>query len=310
MEDYTMEEKLLYHYISQEAIMNIVGENGICLRFSHYDCLNDINEGKDAIKIQQEVCEELLGENEQNDKILKEIYQVTPNFEVIMAPHAGKSHGCKRENGKMTASGSIEIIQTGSIPYICCFSKGKDLLPMWNYYSKNQRYEGYNVGLQIKEGVIYSILDEKMEPIENPSITLSFLDVIYNREEKRKIVKEEILNQIKNKDMIAYQRKFNEWSMAFKNEAFEHEDETRLICFASKKNIEDEYFNKYVVKYRAANGMLIPYIDIQFEKALLKRITIGPLIEKEKAKETLQMYLQSKNYTDVNIRTSKVPIRY
>lgn len=71
---------------------------------------------------------------------------------------------------------------------------------MWNYYSKNQRYEGYNVGLQIKEGVIYSILDEKMEPIENPSITLSFLDVIYNREEKRKIVKEEILNQIKNKD--------------------------------------------------------------------------------------------------------------
>lgn len=34
--------------------------------------------------------------------------------------------------------------------------------------------------------------------------------------------------------MIAYQRKFNEWSMAFKNEAFEHEDETRLICFASE----------------------------------------------------------------------------
>lgn len=39
-----MEEKLLYHYTSQEAIMNIVGENGICLRFSRYDCLNDINE--------------------------------------------------------------------------------------------------------------------------------------------------------------------------------------------------------------------------------------------------------------------------
>lgn len=76
---------------------------------------------------------------------------------------------------------------------------------------------------------IYSILDEKMKPIGNPSITLSFLDVIYKREEKRKIVKEEILNQIKNKDMIAYQRKFNEWSMAFKNEAFEHEDTIERI---------------------------------------------------------------------------------
>lgn len=305
-----MEEKLLYHYTSQEAIMNIVGENGICLRFSRYDCLNDINEGKEAIKIQQEVCEELLGENEQNDKILKEIYQVTPNFEVIIAPATGKSHGCKRENGKMRASGSIEIIRTESIPYICCLSKGKDLLPMWNYYSKNQRYEGYNVGLQIEEGTKYSILNEEMKPIKNPSTGLRFLDVIYDREEKKKIVKEEILSQIKKKDMEAYQEKFNEWSMSFKNEAFEHEDETRLICFASKENIKDEYFNKYVVKYRAANGMLIPYIDIQFEKALLKRITIGPLIEKEKAKETLQMYLQSKNYTDVDIRTSEVPIRY
>lgn len=305
-----MEEKLLYHYTSQEAIMNIVRENGICLRFSHYDCLNDINEGKEAIKIQQEVCKELLGENEQNDKILKEIYQVTPNFEVIMAPHTGKSHECKRENGKVIASGSIEVIQTGSIPYICCFSKGKDLLPMWNYYSKNQRYEGYNVGLQIKEGVKYSILDEKMEPIENTSTRLSFLNVIYNREEKRRIVKEEILNQIKNRDIIAYQEKLNEWSMSFKNEAFEHEDETRLICFASKENIKDEYFNEYVVKYRTANGMIVPYMDIQLEKTVLKRITIGPLIEKEKAKETLQMYLQSKNYADVNIYSSEVPIRY
>ena len=53
--------------------------------------------------------------------------------------------------------------------------------------------------------MIYSILDEKMKPIGNPSITLSFLDVIYKREEKRKIVKEEILNQIKNKDLGTFQ---------------------------------------------------------------------------------------------------------
>ena len=32
--------------------------------------------------------------------------------------------------------------------YLCCFSKASDDLAMWNYYIKNDGYDGYCIGLQ------------------------------------------------------------------------------------------------------------------------------------------------------------------
>lgn len=131
----TIEEiDMIYHYTSAEALMSIIQENGIHLRFSQYDCLNDANEGGEAVRIQKEICEELIKENTEGQvlELIEKIAEVTPRYNALIAPKHGKPGEVTIKDGKLSGEASITVYNSETIPYICCFSKSKDSLPMWN----------------------------------------------------------------------------------------------------------------------------------------------------------------------------------
>lgn len=71
-----------------------------------------------------------------------------------------------------------------------------------------------------------------------------------------------------------------------------------------------EESEKKKCKFREKNGILMPYIEKNFDKEILEKITVGPLIEREVAKENLELYLENNRYKNVEIDYSKAPIRY
>ena len=62
---------------------------------------------------------------------------------------------------------------------VACFSQDSDLLPMWNYYLKNGKFEGYNLGFSFPE---YDLNSGLMKA-----------KVIYENKEKERIIRSTIL---------------------------------------------------------------------------------------------------------------------
>ena len=50
---------LIYHYTSRDALIHIMQENELKFWASRVDCLNDMEEEHDALRIFGDVCEEL-----------------------------------------------------------------------------------------------------------------------------------------------------------------------------------------------------------------------------------------------------------
>lgn len=90
--------------------------------------------------------------------------------------------------------------------------------------------------------------------------------------------------------------------IGYKDEAFEYENEIRIINL-----IRDEDL-KYT-KYRTKNGVLIPYLELQFPKKVLSEIWIPNNEKTEMNKNSLQCMLNQNGYNGVEIKVSKTPYR-
>ena len=64
------------------------------------------------------------------------------------------------------------------------------------------------------------------------------------------------------------------------------------------------------IKYKVKNGVLVPYLELKFDKAAIEEITVGPLIEQDLAVKNLREFLEQRGYSDVDIKVSEIPIRY
>ena len=60
--DYKKINDNIYHYTSPEGLLGILGDTGIELHFTRYDCVNDTSEGRDLIDIYLKACKEFLKE--------------------------------------------------------------------------------------------------------------------------------------------------------------------------------------------------------------------------------------------------------
>ena len=63
------------------------------------------------------------------------------------------------------------------------------------------------------------------------------------------------------------------------------------------------------IKFRSANGLIIPYVELDFDRHNLHHVTIGPLMEQGTAYATLATFLYHRGYRP-RIAMSGVPIRY
>lgn len=277
----------IYHYTSPEGLLSILKDQK--LWFTRYDCLNDYTEREYIITVFHSVCKKLKNEKEISDSFYEKIIDVEIDKREILS----------------VSNEPFEYDIVDSDYYVCCFSKNRDSLPMWNYYSKNNQFEGYNIEFDI------DIVDYNKAQNENCRIEMH--EIIYKKKEQERIIKEAILKtyslsekyndfEITKLSLAGYLKKL---SLVFKRQCFEHEEEVRMILIIPKDGNEF-----YPLNYRTSNGCIIPYIEYEFKKRVLLGLTIGPLVNVEASQKTLWQILKQNGYRFDSIEPSDIPIRY
>lgn len=288
----------VYHYTSPEGLMGILRKRKLVLWFSHADYLNDMSEGKDILTQYQAVCKELRDKKQISDHIYQFLNRIEPARDRV---GYDKKRGC------------YQLSPEKKDTYICCFSWDKDSLPMWNYYTKGSRYQGYNIGLRF-----LSLESRSTDPaLRAPEI----YSVIYEEDKKQAILRTLIETltdcyQSAQEDLLGndggYIRAWiSQFLLAyryvFKNNAFRHENEMRMV-------VQLPRYSDREVKFRAKEGLLIPYIEVEFHPLVFSEVTIGPLLEASTAKATLSRFLETQGYARPGGRErifqSSIPIRY
>ena len=302
--------KVLYHYTSCSALQSILrGSKQKCtspvLYFTRFDSLNDKDEKNDIIKFKQRYSQKKF----ESGEISQSFYDVLNDVSVS----SKKIIPTERETDDINPLDSNEREQECDV-YLCCFSKEDDLLPMWNYYSKSNHYEGYCIGFSNK-----SFQELRFK---GNSFKLEVYKVIYSDEEKEKIFDSFFIplaqdydsGSDKQKEQIKQQISFflADFQYLFKNKAFEHEKEMRAILYIPKNvntsNMENDYISN--IKYRDSHGYIVPYIEFTCPENSVVSVKTAPLLERELAIKNLSEYLEHLGYKDVIVDSSSIPIRF
>lgn len=303
-------DNTVYHYTSPSGLLGIVdnGEDSknAKLWFTRWDSLNDKNERYDIQEVLKEY-KELKGDDireEFQDAIQELIDTEVDEWELSAEPVT------------IDANERIVSEMDSKNVYICSFSTDGDSLPMWNYYSKSSRYEGYALGIDFV----------KWENIENSyGYMLNKYQIIYQEEDKRKKLDEILLKceqsleffkkrrdpeDVKPEDIERVKRDLSlsiaELQFCFKDEHFSHEKEVRVILRIPK---DKDISNGLPTKYRTGNGYIIPYVEASVPKEAITSVTVGPLLEKELAEKNVKEMMESRGCS-CKVHTSEVPIRF
>ncbi|MEG0899751.1 MAG: DUF2971 domain-containing protein [Oscillospiraceae bacterium] len=194
--------------------------------------------------------------------------------------------------------------------YITSFSMTGDSLPMWSMYGKN----GAGIALGFDRAIIEKVnpslyrcsyLDDKLknkitkfcEKMKGEKISqevfgfvfiIAFFALLLNDDKKQR------------EKMIDSFLPFLLFMTYAKDPAYKYEDEVRLLIH-SDENSE--------IKYRAQNNLIIPYIDNYFPKEALTTVVVGPTNDMKRTVKSIDRYLKSKGFNNLQIIESKVPYR-
>lgn len=274
---------MLYHYTTPEGLLGILQEEEVNLHFTKFTALNDKMEGKVLQKRFLDIFERLYHEGKIEKSELEKLEDCV-SFEM----------------GRFTylIDGKVEEFNTEDT-FVCSFSKAQDSLPMWNYYVKDGSYQGYNIGF--KNPYICSRFSDKRLIYD----IFRLSPIIYSERQFEKFLRkhEDIIDWTTEDFRRCLMQIFCNGVLEHKMECFSHEQEVRMIYTASKEKKKD-------IKYKVKNGVLVPYLELKFDKAAIQEITVGPLIEQDLAVKNLREFLEQRGYPDVDIKVSEIPIRY
>ena len=191
--------------------------------------------------------------------------------------------------------------------YVLCFSKHRDLLNLWKYYSKGNRYEAVSIGLSSE---FVNTITRKNEPHE-----IIAFPVVYDEATQKQYIKSflfDFLDAAKSIDLLddtVFLNTFvadalSMWNVLFKSVYFSDEQEVRAVLFLPKDARE-------TVRYRTSNQLVIPYIVHSFDKNCVEEICLGPLDDKSSKQNisVLQEALETK-FSNINITSSKITLRF
>lgn len=280
----------IYHYTSPSGLQGIISSNSMW--FTHYKFLNDKSEKYYAFSTFKECLVE------QKENLNKNFYDAVLNLIC--------------EGGNF--SENIFYQKASKFPdyYIASFSLNPDSLNMWNYYTKDKNKTGYS-------------LEFKLSELEDSLVNKSYNAYRVNYD------KEKLIQKINY-----YIRCFNEgWddnrskvflhclcmlliesidaeSLQNKHHAFSSEEEFRIVFKIEEYNREKIRCEK-LMKFRELNGIMVPFLDIGFNKECVKGIRISPTQQDELAKEGLRIVLDNNEYKNIpseKITVSDIPLRY
>lgn len=289
--------QLIYHYTSPEGLNSIISK--CTLRFTDRNYLNDYSEGRYIM----EICK--------NSRIS------------FLFPDNCRNHFMQlcREMLNNPLKKKVPTFQ-------CSFSVKNDVLPLWNYYSKSEGIRGYNLCFS-SDNLIHNVKTSSYEVAKKSSNSLPIFGgkVIYNEKKQKDIIKKivtdftNIISQnIEDKSFcfLAVELLVDKLLLIgsfFKPKYFKHEEEYRLLIkpiLTIKDGINKYYVIKKEPESTVKNGLIIPHIDLKFDKFDLQEISISPTLNFEETKcnliNALKMY--SYNYENIKITKSNIPVRF
>jgi hypothetical protein len=210
--------------------------------------------------------------------------------------------------------------------YVSCFCERDDLLSQWRGYTKLGG--GYCIEFKLNDRELPSTIKNGL----NSDFFLR--KVIYEKE-----VQEKLMSSLVEKTfslLVTFTNGFTindaslyigyaltfiknysvEYMICFKNEAFQEEQEWRLIHIGDPSNGGGSRLN-----YRETGSLLIPYVELAFgderhgdfysvySDFVIPSIRFGPTIYPELTRRSLDMFLQKNGYHRTEIRGSDVPLR-
>lgn len=299
------DNELLYHYTSPKGIESILRGNGIELRFTRIDCLNDVTEGNSITTYYENVCKQLLTNKDIDGQFYHSIVDLLPKQELVFLYGSGLPVGADGIAYK-------DYYIAEYITYVFCFSKHADSLPMWNYYLKEGKYEGYSLGFSTSElknkfhynSIRWDFISEfvvvEYDDCEKDDILKDYIQALYRFREQD----DPQLSRIK----AAISRELFKWRYAFKPECFSHEEEARLLIHVPLNEQKESLasFTKRQLTFDDDNGIPKYIYAPLMDKTALRKITLSPLFEENKG---FLSELTGKGYAP-NINYSKIPLRF
>ena len=278
----------IYHYTKPEKLLNILKSASI--RFSNALYLND----KDEIAYSYKLIVKLIDE--------------TPNLETDVFEKI-KNHFISKYkhiiDGEIDSKIELEYFTTS-------FSSENDNLTLWNNYSKGKIYTGYNIGFN-KDLLIKDMIEKEFHPI--------YGSVIYDTKKQAKILTsifkkwntqiKNLSNTRKNYEVHLFDLIFelidilSIVSLFFKNPQFNNEKEYRIVL-VNGVDIKSAKQTKIIEK----NGLFIPYIEYNFSHNTVSNVNIGPTLDERIFYASTNRMLMNYGYENIDVRKSKIPLRY
>ncbi len=267
------------HYTRALAV-NAIFVNGT-IRFTRWDFLNDMSEFTYVYGLVKEALE--TGDYEEEFcRYMREISDI-----------------------HYTLRKSTEYPKTEDY-YVASFSFNHDCLPLWSNYAKMNEADGYSIqfsrhdlrkSLQRKNGVtIYQgcvIYDVETQKALVGKI-LSSLNTLYGIME----------DEAERAERVAacFEEYISIVAGFFKHPSFANEEEFRFVYKCSK----DE--TRYPIKTRVLNGIIIPCIDLEFDREICEKITVSPAVNPVTAQNGLR-FLRELVGGRFDIAVSCIPYR-
>lgn len=272
---------ILYHYTTGQGVFGII--NSKQLHCSNVMFLNDPSEQKYSNEI----------------------------LEVVLS----KCSLCKKIYDTFYNESYHDVILNQTDKFIASFSKNRDSLSMWNYYSKGN---GYNIGFEI---------DAIIKNNHGNKVYIKKVELIYDKNEqlkrttnfilsfKDKLKRYHELNALSEHDYYKYEQETNwlieefndgiyDLMITFKHEAYENEEEIRLI-------VNPDSFQREPTEYKISNnGVFIEFVGLNLNpKEDIKSITIHPLNEDIHLQSTKHFLYSRVGYNQIEVNKSEIPFR-
>lgn len=307
----------LYHYTDSCGLLGIIRNSSeekgkLHLWFSRSDCLNDPSEGSHIMSLYKKVCNNLA----KDGKIDKSFYDLVSELE--LSKNALFSYPLPEEN-KNTHSSMLDCADCKA--FVCSFSLAEDSLDLWRYYAKGN--DGYCLKFfpyifKTKKDYSFSKYDEN-DIFSN----VQGFSVIYDDKEKEKIITELLMdtyNLYLNRCNLGWEDErftnfleniLKKYQFRFKHGCYSSEKEYRYVFYRPIKKPNDLKNELPKINYRAKNGLIIPYLDIEIEKDAhyFREIMISPFNKNERSKYTLTDYIKHCGFSGIHVSESQLPVR-
>lgn len=273
----------LYHYTSLQSLMGMMETNNLWMSKGNF--LNDSSE----LVYFSDVLKTVIGK--------MQIQKETELWDLFVDElEAAMEHFLH------------EIEESGFEVYVFSLSHTQDSLALWYNYAKG---EGYNLGFYAED-----LLEKLGNLPDGHRVLHGFVE--YDRKEQELLLMNFLMETFKvavNHDIEKVKKALpkhfftviSSCAVFFKDPAFKSEEEYRVALMDTSGDLQEG------VRFRAQNGVIIPYIALDFNDRLpLSHITIGPKNNIDIAKRGMEHYLRNKGYDidQLTISKSVAALRY